>query len=137
MNKYAALQRDIFSVFKTQSWLSQGVQTLPWNFTPATFSESYIRLSIIPGHSRINTASSSGVLIVDIFVAAGAGPSPTSVIADKLDTYLVGQSISGAPGTVTQFPEGSSLKHLSADKASPTLLRSSYTIPFKHFGVLQ
>lgn len=135
MAKYAAVEKDIFSLFATQDWKSNKITTIPNNYQSQANSEEFIKVTILPSGSGINLKSVSGVVIIDIFIPAGLGPNKAHLIADKLDQFLVGKSLSTQASSVTQF-SGSSLTHLGADADNLTLHRSSYTIPFSYFGVL-
>jgi hypothetical protein len=135
MGKYANLEADIFSVFNSGTWKATNIQTVPANFTAENLGKEYIRVNIIPSGTGVNLKSVSGVLIIDIFIAAGQGPKRTGLIADILDGFLVGKERRTSSGGSTQLL-GSSLSDEGNDKANPTLHRSSYTIPFNYFGVL-
>ena len=130
MGKYALLERDIFDIFSDSAWVAENIKTVP-NGVPLTGAG--IRVSIIPSGSGLNLISASGVLIIDIFIAAGEGPNQASLIADKLDSYLAGK-VKSLAGKATQFL-GSSMAPAGRDKDNPKLDRYSYKIPFKHFGV--
>ena len=134
MGKFTAVEDAIFSVFATNAWQSEGVETIPANYvSPANPGGDFIRVNVISNGKGVNTVSVSGMLIVDIFTSAGQGPRPATVIADKLESYLRNQSIITSKGT-TQFHGGAfTLKGL--DTANPTLFRSSYSIPFHFYGV--
>jgi hypothetical protein len=134
MGKYENLEKDIFSIFATAAWKAEKINTYPANVLAQSTGESFIRVSIIPSGSGINLKSISGVVIIDIFNSAGSGPNSTSLIADKLDRYLVGKSLSTQAGSVTQF-QNSSLAPIGNDPDNPALYRSSYTIQFSYFGV--
>lgn len=133
MGKYLSTQEDVFEIFNSQSWKSENIKTYPSNFIAINPGNEFVRVSIIPSGNSININSVSGVIILDIYTPAGNGPTRTSVIADKLDQYLVGKSFLGNM-TRTQLMS-SSVSLLGLDKDNPALYRSSYTIPFNHFGV--
>jgi hypothetical protein len=135
MGKYSDLESDIFSIFATNSWRNQNIKTVPENYSADNMGKEYIRVSIVPGGAGINVNSVSGVLIVDIFIAAGQGPKRTGLIADKLDEYLVGKYLQTSSGGTTQL-FGSTLSKGANDADNPTLYRSNYTIPFNYSGVL-
>jgi hypothetical protein len=134
MGKFIDLQTDIFSIFDSVAWKAENIKTFPVNFVSVSTGNEFIRVSIIANGAGLNIKSVSGVFIVDIFTSAGNGPKPTSLIADKLDQYLVGKSVSTQSGAVTQFLN-SSLDYRGVDKDNPALFRSTYTIPFNYFGV--
>lgn len=134
MGRYEAVQKDIFSVFNQNAWKNEGIKTYPANFLVVDPGIEYIRVSIIPSGQGINRFSLSGVLIVDIFTSAGNGPQRTSLIADKLDQYLLGKSLKTTSDGLTQF-QISSLQFVGLDKHNTNLYRSIYTIPFNYFGV--
>lgn len=134
MGKYTALEKDIFSVFGSILWKAEKIKTYPANIQATETGDSFIRVSIIPSGIGLNLKSISGVVIIDIFTSAGSGPNSTSLIADKLDSYLVGKSLSTQAGSVTQF-QNSSLAPLGTDPDNTTLYRATYTIQFSYFGV--
>ncbi len=134
MGRYADLERDVYSVFDLPSWKAKNITTLPNNFTSKSAVGEFIRVSVIPGGAALNRRSASGVLIIDIFIAAGSGSKRANLIADVLDEFLVNKTLSTGYGN-TQLGI-SSLVHKGLDKANPTLFFSSYSIPFNHFGVL-
>lgn len=134
MGKYQALEADLFSIFATAAWKAEAINTYPANFVPASPGSEFVRVSAIPSGPGLNLSSVSGIFVVDIFISAGGGPSRTSFIADKLDTYLVGKSIMTGANGVTQLRD-SSLGVGAPDRDNPTLYRTPYTIPFNYFGV--
>lgn len=132
MAKFNDSQDDVFSVFNSVGWQTEGIPTYPVNFVIGKPTE-YIQVSIIAGGEGINLVSTSGQVIIDIFIAAGKGPNRGTLIADRLDTYLVGKSFKTGAGT-TQFQK-SALTTIGQDKANPALFRMMYSISFNHFGV--
>lgn len=132
MGKYEQLQTDIFSVFDSVEWENENIKTVPSNFISEDLTQEFIRVNIIASNTGINLFSVSGILIIDIFTSAGEGPGKASLIADALDTYLVGKSRASSDDTVTQFTN-STLSLSGYDEHNPTLYRSNYTIPFNHF----
>jgi hypothetical protein len=134
MGKYESIQKDIFSIFASANWIAENINTYPDNVTPKDAGNEYIRVSILPNGEGINLISVSGVLIIDIFTSAGEGPKRSSLIADKLDSYLVGKTLSLTSGSSTQF-SNSAFEARGLDKINPSLHRSIYSISFKHFGV--
>ena len=135
MGKYSQLQTDIFSIFDSNSWKAENIKTYPENFIAMNTGTEFLRVSIIPGSSGINLRSVSGVIIIDIFTPAGVGPKRPYLIADKLDNYIQGKSISHDNSSCTQF-KSSSTKPLGLDRDNPSLFRCSYEIPFNYFGVI-
>lgn len=133
MGKFSSCQSEVFSVFDSVAWKAEDVRTYPENFVVIDKDTEYIRVSIIASGKGINLKSSSGILIIDIFTSAGAGPSRSAEIADKLDSYLVGKSIKTNSG-LTQFME-SNLGAIEPDVANPTLAKTRYHIKFNYFGV--
>ena len=133
MGTYTALETDVYSIFSSAGWLAENVKTYPSNFLAISPGNEYIKVSIIPSGRGINLKSKSGILIIDIYTPAGGGPRAASLIADKLDSYLVGKTVTTVSRTNTQF-EQSSLSHLGTDRDNSSLFRSSYTIPFNYFG---
>lgn len=131
--KYERLTKDIFSIFDAPLWKAEGIKTFPANFVTVNPGNEYIRVSIIPSGRGINQKSVSGIMIIDIFISAGTGPLRAGLIADKLDEYLIGKTIStGSNATQLLI---SSLNFSGVDSDNPSLYRASYTIPFNYFGV--
>jgi hypothetical protein len=133
MGKYANLEKDVFSIFATNSWKSHNIKTFPANYLTA--GDEYIRVNILPNGAGINRVSVSGILLIDIFVPKGQGPNKVSLIADKLDEYLVGKSPKTELNATTQL-FNSSLATLGIDPDNPTLYRAQYSIQFSYFGIL-
>jgi hypothetical protein len=134
MGKYLDLENDIFSIIDDVKPLLTSTKIYPANFVSVNPGTKFLRVSVIPSGSGINLKSISGLVIVDIYTPVGEGPRTTSLIADAMDQYLVGKSVNTSGRGVTQFGN-SSLQPGSIDKDSPTLFRSTYTIPFNFFGV--
>lgn len=133
MGKYTDLEKDVYSVFSSNEWKAEDIKTFPTNFVVMnTTNDEFIRVSVIPSGKPINRYSLAGILIIDIFTAAGSGTRRASIIADTLDNYLLDKSRNTGSG-VTQFGI-SSLTHMGPDKALPILHKSTYTINFNFFG---
>jgi hypothetical protein len=135
MSKYTSLINDVFSVFSSEDWLLEGINTVPSNFVPDGIEE-FVRVSVVPASFGVNFQSTSGVLIATIFVPAGYGPKSYMTIADTLDRYLVGKTFSSGSGGSTQFTNSSTLRALGEDAKTPTFYAAEYTIPFSYFGVI-
>lgn len=132
MSRYEQLEKDVYSVFASKEWKAEDIKTFPTNFVVMnTTNDEFIRVSVIPSGKAINRYSLSGVLIIDIFTAAGQGTRRASIIADILDNYLLNKSRTTGTG-VTQFGI-SSLAHVGPDKALPVIHKSTYTITFNFF----
>jgi hypothetical protein len=134
MGKYLEVQEDTFSLFNSPAWKAEGIKTFPTNFVAVNAGNEFIRVSIVSSGQGINIFSVSGIVIIDIFTAAGNGPKRASFIADRLDLYLVGKSLTTHSGATTQFAS-SSLSDRGPDKDNPALYRTAYTIPFNYFKV--
>ena len=134
MGKYERTQADVFSIFNQLAWKAEQIKTYPVNYISVTQDSEYIRVSVIPSGRGINLNSTSGLVLIDIFISAGNGPRRASLIADKLDKYLVGKSIVTQDNANTQFGQ-SSLVTKGLDRDNPTLYASTYSIPFNYFGV--
>jgi hypothetical protein len=134
MGKYIEIQTRIFNVFNLATWKAEKIKTLPNNFVGNKDLKEFIRVSIIPSGTGINLASISGVLIIDIFCEAGNGPTRSFTIADKLDSYLVGQALIPSAGVLLQF-RNSAFSPVGLDTDDPSMFRSTYTIPFNYTEV--
>lgn len=133
MSKYSNLYSDIYAFFAAPAWSNEGIKTIPSNFVTKGLGNEFIRLNIIPSGIINAPNSSSGQLIIDIFVAAGDGHKRLAAIADKLDTYLVKKSKATTLNGVTQFGD-SALVPVGFDTANPSLYRGNYSISFNYFG---
>jgi len=136
MGKYTNLNSDIYSVFSTDTWKAEKIVTRPSNFVGMDKPTEFIRVSVIPSGTGLNRKSVSGILIIDIFTQAGGGPKRYASVADKLDSYLSGKSLSTVAGAAIQFPSSSAIDPKGNDKDNPALYRVAYTIPFNYFEVL-
>jgi len=131
MTKYADIVSDVFSVFAMTAWADLNIATIPDNVPrPADIAE-YVHVSVIPSGGGINIGSGSGILSADIYTPRGQGPLRAALIADFLDGFLVGNSLTSGEGT-SQFL-GSSFATSGIDKENPDLYKSVYSITFKHF----
>jgi len=133
MGKYERCEKALFSVFGSTEWKSEKIKAVPNNFNLSEIGSEFIRISIIPSGRGLNLMSLSGMIIVDIFVPANEGPKRASIIADTLDSYLVGKTI--VNGGTLQLG-GSSVDNDGYDKENPSLYRVTYSIPFNFFEVL-
>ena len=133
MGKYEALSKDIFGVFGTAEWIAENIKTYPSNYVGVDAGNRYIRVQVLPQGSGLNLKSASGQVLIDIFTPAGSGPLDATLIADRLDAYLVGKSKMTEAG-VTQL-DRSSFTCVGQDKVNPALYKSQYAIPFNFFGV--
>jgi hypothetical protein len=132
MGKYEILERDVYSVFNSNEWKAENIKTFPTNFVAMNTNDEFIRVSVIPSGKPIDRYSLAGILIIDIFTAAGSGTRRAMIIADTLDSYLVNKS-KNTGSSVTQFGI-SSMSHTGPDKALPVIHKSTYTINFNFFG---
>lgn len=131
MGKFSSLVSQIFSIFGSSEWLAENINTVPQNVTLVNSPNEYVRISIIPSKAGINTDSVAGILIADIFTKAGDGPTSSYDIADRLDSYLAGNTITLGKESI-QFYD-STLTPKGVDTDNPTLFRTSYTINFNFF----
>ena len=135
MGKYSTLYGLIYAVFDTAQWVATSIPTYPINFVPPDGLEQYIRIDVVASGSNIAAfpKSVSGMLIIDIFTAAGGGNKDGTDIADTLDTYLAGKTMKVPTGSV-QTRE-STFTYSGVDKDNKSLSRYEYSIPFNYYGV--
>jgi hypothetical protein len=135
-DKYSSLYGDIYAIFDLAGWKAENIKTFPENFVGSVVGDEYVRVNIVAsgntGDKRIGSVS--GLLIIDIFIPAGAGPRRAATIADKLDKYLAGQSKKLTSNGNTQFGI-SAMSPLGNDRDNASLYRFHYSIPFNYFGV--
>jgi hypothetical protein len=134
MGKYLDIQTKVFSIFGSDTWKAEAITTIPQDMIARDVEGDFIRVTILPGSPGVNRVSIAGVCIVDIYTAAGKGPTQYHTIADKLDTYLANSTV-GIGATSVQFGS-SALVSKGIDKDNSALTRAQYTIPFNFFGVL-
>lgn len=130
--RYKRTQTDIFSVFGSDAWKAENIQTVPKDFTPKGLASEYIRVSILSGNST--RFSGTGMVIIDIFTPAGKGPDRIVTIADRLEHHFANKILSTSEGNSIQFFT-SSLGKSEFDKDNPALTRVTYTLTFKLYGV--
>jgi hypothetical protein len=124
---------DIYSVFASPEWTSEGIKVVPESFTGTVDGVPYLRLVIAP--SRGNLArygigkELSGLMILSIFVSTTTGDSAAYTIAEKLDQRFQAKTLSNK----TQFGV-SYINTIGVDAANPSLYRVDYFIPFKNYG---
>lgn len=134
MGKYSNIDSNVYSIFGLTSWIAEKIKTYPANFVAIDRPSEFIKVSIIPSGPGINLNSVSGVIIIDIYVPAGKGPQRASLIADKLDTYLSGQTLYPTNACIQLLTSSVSVN--GVDKEDPSLYRTTYTIPFNYFEVM-
>lgn len=130
MGKFTRLLQDVLSIFGTTEWIAENIKVVPQNFVGNTDATEYIRVSVVSGGVGINALSTSGLIMIDIFTPQGMGPARSSVIADKLDAYLLGKSF-GNSGATTQVLKTSNLKVVGSKES--LLCHSIYQVQFNHF----
>ena len=133
MGKYETLTRDILSVFGSAAWNNEGIKAFPSNYIGTDAGDKYIRVHALPSGAGLNRSSVSGQVLIDVFTPAGKGPLEASIIADRLDAYLVGRSKRLSKGAI-QFGQASSMQHIGIDKVNAALHLSQYAVPFNYFG---
>jgi len=134
MGKYTRLQSDVFSIFASTAWKAENLKTYPANLMPTAPGDEYLRISILASDQGVNSSSTAGLLIVEIFTPRNIGPNRAFTIADILDGYLVNKNISLGTGR-TQTGRVSVLGEPQPDRDNSSLCRTKYSIPFNFFGV--
>ncbi len=131
---FSKIKSDVYGVFASAGWTATGYKTYPDNYSGAIDSSSaFIRVTILPGKSTIDAhglkKKLSGMLILSIFVKAGNGDSELFSIADSIDSFFQGKTLTNG----TQFGT-STLMKLGLDPADKSLYRGDYSINFKAYG---
>ena len=129
MGKFIDLENNVFSHFGSAAWQAEVIPSYPANVYPEGITGSYIKHSIVANGDHANANSVSGLLMVEIYTAAGIGPTSTSEIADTLDKHFQRKTYG-----LTQFFL-SNLGQADKDRDNPSLSRAIYQIPFTYFGV--
>lgn len=129
MGRYTQIMEQVFSIFGSSQWALENVKTHPENYVISGEVSSFIRVQIIPGSQGKNIKSVSGIIAIDIFTAIGEGPKASLNIADKLDKFLCGKSIS-LPGMASLQMSSSTLGPLKPDKDNKAIAKQLYSIPF-------
>ncbi len=131
---YTRIKDDVYSVFASPAWTATGNKAYPVNYSGQIDSTgSYLRISILPGKPSLEAFSFkkalNGLLILSIFVKAGDGDKTLFTIADTLDSFFQGKTLTNG----TQFGV-STLKSIAPDTADDTLYRGDYAIQFTIYG---
>lgn len=131
---YNLLKSDVYSVFASNSWTNTGIKSYPVNYSGVIdASGPFLKISILPGKASIDTFSFkkrfNGLLILSIFVKAGNGDNDLFAVADTLDSFFQGKTLTNG----TQFGV-STLKQLGLDSADKSLYRGDYSIQFNSYG---
>lgn len=130
-NKFTLLRSAITSVFATQAWKDEGIQTTVDNFNAQLSSSEYINVSIVPSGFMPMFNSVRGQLIIQIYLPAGKGSKRAFEIADTLDKHFSGK-VSLYEEASLQFFD-SYLQQGRPDDAK-SLFRTDYHINFKFFA---
>lgn len=131
---FSKIKSDVYGVFASSPWTATGYKTYPDNYSGAIDSSAaFIRVTILPGKSTIDAhglkKKLSGMLILSIFVKAGNGDAELFSIADSIDSFFQGKTLTNG----TQFGT-STLMKLGLDPADKSLYRGDYSINFKAYG---
>ena len=131
---YNALKDDIYGVFASPAWNNTGYKAYPQNYSgKVNYTKPVVRINIIPGKADLDAfsfkKSFTGLLILSIFVKAGDGDKALFNIAETLDSFFEGKTLTNG----TQFGP-STLSTLGLDPADNTLYRGDYSINFKAYG---
>ncbi|MDB4575345.1 hypothetical protein N9112_00115 [bacterium] len=133
MGKYSDLRVDVLKPFTEVVWTDLNIPTYPSSSVPSNATGERITLTPIPSETSVNRNSVGGLLMVQIYTKQKGGHARAWAIADLLDDNLLNKSFSSGVG-VTQFRD-SSLNATKPDRDDDTLFMTSYSIPFKHYGV--
>jgi len=132
MPRYSDAHQDVFSVFATDAWKGEGINTYPSLIVPDNPGQEYIRVSVVLSENGLNPYSVRGLLLIDIFTARTSGPKRPIQIADTLDEHINVKLVKNSVGT-TQFGS-SNLGKPSPDKDNTALAHTLYSAPFSYFG---
>jgi len=128
------LRQDIYSVFASFAWKANNIKVYPENYQGDVGSQTpYIRLTIIPGAASLDSFSIgkrlSGRIILSIFVDNTAGDKDLYNVADLLDNYFQGKTLTNG----TQFGP-STVTPLGIDNVNSSIYRGDYSIKFNSYG---
>lgn len=133
--KYSSVHTDIMSIFKSLAWKAENIKTVPDKFIGKIVESSFIRTKVITGNFVLENLPKSvgGVLQIDIFTTVESGQASGLIIADTLDEYFSGKSITVSGNGRTQFTS-STLIPFGVDKDNNSLYRNIYSIPFTFYA---
>lgn len=131
---YDLVKQDVYSVFASSSWTATGYKAYPDNYSGTIdITDSFLRISILPANSRVEAHGFkkrlNGLLILSIFVKAGNGDSDLFSVADTLDSFFEGKTLTNG----TQFGP-SNITKLGLDPVDKSLYRGDYKINFIAYG---
>ena len=132
MGKYFSSTESVFSVFASDAWKAEGIPAVPTGAELSPSPDEWIRLDLLLGNKGVNTVSTKGQLLIDIFTPFGNGPVRASQIADILDAHLACQSVQ-LVGGVAQFG-ASTVAFMGRDRANSSLAWAQYAVNFNFFG---
>ena len=131
---YSNLLTDVYSVFASASWVTTGYKAYPIHYSGAIDStQPFIRISVLPAKGEVDshgiTKKIQGLLILSIYVSAAEGATKLFQIADTIDGFFEGKTLTNG----TQF-KTSYINTLGLDSANDALYRGDYTINFTAYG---
>lgn len=132
MSKFMTLELNVYSLFASTAWTSQGTTAFPNNFKSAALPEEYVKLDIIASGDSVNQISVSGIIKLTINTEVNKGTNRASAIADALTTLMAGKSITNAGWTTQLF--NTVFVPIGLDPESK-YFRSKLEVQFSHFGV--
>ena len=128
---YEDVSRAIYSLFKTDSWLLNGLSIIPEGLYEVPQKYGVVKISFSELDSR---HFRKGILYIIIHTEINKGPGDHLHFADCLDNLLVGKSMTINNFSI-QFAE-SKLNGLGKDTVNTALDRHQYSINFTYAGVL-
>jgi len=131
---YDLVKQDVYSVFASSGWTATGYNAYPDNYSGTIDNTvSFLRISILPANSSVSAhgfrKKINGMLILSIFVKAGNGDSELFAVADTLDSFFEGKTLTNG----TQFGP-SNITKLGLDPVDKSLYRGDYKINFIAYG---
>jgi hypothetical protein len=131
--RYSNLLDDVFSLFASQEWIDEGFLVVPKEHVTDKKLSEYGRFSIITNGEGFKD-SLSGIMYIDIFTPNGVGPKRAYQLADILDKYFAGQSLTTQNNVATtQFRRESNFEPRGVDSKNTALFHSTFQIQFSYF----
>jgi hypothetical protein len=130
---FEKIKNDIYGVFASPQWKAKSIPSYPDNYVGETAGPPYVKVNILPGRSDPSGYAGkgiNGILLLEIYVVAGDGDTNTVKIADTLNGFFEGKTLTNG----TQF--GTSLLKPVGKVPNSPLYRTDYAIIFKIYGDL-
>ena len=131
MATYSELLTSFDTVFASNEWALESINTFPANFYPNNLPDEFIKYEVLPAgkgeqeYGEVNYKA--GLFIAQIYTQANRGPKRIYELASAIETQF-SRSFLGS----TQTYDGT-LTIVGIDKDDTSLFRADYSLTFNSF----